>query len=238
MNTKQPAALVVLSGGQDSTVCLYYAKDIAQQVHAITFYYGQRHAVELEAARHVAVMAGVVTHKIVTLPAGVLESTSPLVQLNTEVEQYPNADALPGGIEKTFVPMRNQLFLTLAVNRAVCVGATVIFTGLSQEDYGGYPDCREDFVRAFNVVTQKALGESVARVPHVYAPLMYRDKAETVRLSERLPGCREALAYSHTCYNGAVPPCGHCHACLLRARGYADAHFSDPLLMRLSREGC
>lgn len=238
MNTKQPAALVVLSGGQDSTVCLYYAKEIAQQVHAITFDYGQRHAVELEAARHVAVMAGVVTHKIVTLPAGVLESTSPLVQLNTEVEQYPDADALPGGVEKTFVPMRNQLFLTIAVNRAVHVGASVVLTGISQEDYGGYPDCREAFVRAFNVATAEALGESVAAyAARVYAPLMFRSKAETVLLSERLPGCRDALAYSHTCYNGAVPPCGHCHACLLRARGYEQAGVKDPLLVRLARGG-
>lgn len=227
---KMRKALVVLSGGQDSTTCLYYAMRHAEQVIALTFDYGQRHAVEVDAAIEIAVLAKV-HHEVVELLGNVLTGTSPLVNPNEKLEQYADADALPGGIEKTFVPMRNALFLTIAANRAVVHGCDVIVTGISQEDYGGYPDCRDTFIVAMQAMINYAIGES-APVPRLYAPLLRLNKADTVRMALTLPGCMDALALSHTCYKGVFPPCGTCHACLLRARGFQQAGVLDPLMVR------
>lgn len=227
--------LVVLSGGQDSTTCLYWAKDVLRvPVHAITFDYGQRHRRELDCARSIAAVAGVLTHKFIEI-GHVLEGTSPLVSSNT-LEQYADAQSLPGGIEKTFVPMRNMLFLTIAANRAAALGAGAIVTGVSQEDYGGYPDCRETFIHQVALAVKESLGESVRFAPRIYAPLMHRSKADTVRLAVTLPGCMDALAHSHTAYDGAYPPTGRDHATLLRAKGFEEAGWPDPLVVRAWRE--
>lgn len=238
MITTHPA-IVVLSGGQDSTTCLLLAcKDYAR-VHAITFDYHQRHRIEIEAARIVASMCNIASHEIIELPKNVLASTSPLTNATYAVEQYDNADALPGGIEKTFVPLRNQLFLTLAANRAIAHANemrnrhAVVITGISQEDYGGYPDCRENFLRALQNTIDLAIGsEDTGYRITLLAPLMHLNKHKIVRVSERM-NARDILAFSHTCYRGASPPCMHCHACLLRARGYAQAGVTDPLLDRI-----
>lgn len=242
-------ALVVLSGGQDSTTCLAqalatYGRD---RVHAITFDYRQRHRAEIVSAQVIAEMAGIKDrHEVLTLP-GILKGSSPLVNRSTEVEQYASADVLPGGLEKTFVPMRNQLFMTLAANRAVCIGlekgADVdIIVGVSQEDYGGYPDCRQPFIYALEEAIKKSLDDPDLPKIKLVAPLMFLTKKMTVELSEKLvgnlgePSARKLLAHSHTCYNGLTPPCGKCHACLLREKGYAEAGVSDPLIERLRHE--
>ena len=225
-------AVVVLSGGQDSTSCLFWAKTQFRRVFAITYNYGQRHRRELESARHVACLAGV-PHQIMNIP-NILISSSPLTNMTREVKQYASADTLPGGIEKTFVPGRNALFLVLAANYAISRKCQAIVMGVGQEDFGGYPDCRESFIQAMQI----ALNEAMFGSPNgltVYTPLMYMSKADTVRFSEQLEGCREAMAFSHTCYRGDSPPCGKCHACLLRARGYQEAGVIDPLLERLSQ---
>lgn len=227
-------SLVLLSGGQDSTTCLFAERASGREVHALTCFYGQRHKIELEAARDVARLADVVSFEIVRFPDGVLHGTSPLVS-GKEVEHYQDAQHLPGGIEKTFVPMRNALFLVVAANRAVVIGATRIVTGVSQEDYGGYPDCREPFIGSANRLISEALGESVNSPPVIAAPLMYLNKRQTVQLAQSLPGCMEALAYSHTCYEGKQPPCGTCHSCLLRAKGFEEAGVADPMAVRLSQ---
>lgn len=230
-------ALVVLSGGQDSTVCLALAlKEFGQKhTHAVTFDYGQRHRAELHAAEVIAEAAGV-DHEIVNLGC-VLAGSSPLVNREAHVARYSGVDALPGGLEATFVPMRNQLFLTLAANRAAVLGVAGgrvdIFTGVSMEDYGGYPDCRKDFIDSLTRTTRFALEDSSLPFVSFRTPLMRVDKQMTVEMSERLPMARALLAYSHTCYEGEVPPCGSCHACLLRAKGYRLARVTDPLLERL-----
>lgn len=237
-------AVVVLSGGQDSTTCLAlavqrYGRD---QLRCVTFDYGQRHRVEIEAAEKVADLAGlnlITQHEIVKLPATILKGSSPLLMTGeNQVESYANAAALPGGLEKTFVPMRNQMFLTIAYNRAVLLGlqhglAVDVITGVSQEDYGGYPDCREDFIHALEGASKMALDAPELPDVRIVTPLMHLDKRATVLLSEQLPGARKMLAYSHTCYNGEVPPCGKCHACLLRERGYEQAGILDPLTQRV-----
>lgn len=237
-------ALVVLSGGQDSTTCLFWAiKEYGvENVHAITFDYGQRHRIEIQAACKVAQLAGVADrHEI--LPIGpILVSTSPLVSGN-ELEQYADHQSLPGGLEKTFVPMRNTLFLTLAANRAYHERAFNIVTGVCEEDYGGYPDCRERFIEVLNVAFNESINESeqeayVDSGPFkIHTPLMNLTKAATCHLAKSLEGCWHALAYSHTSYDGAYPPTGHDHATLLRAKGFEEANLPDPLILRAYSEG-
>lgn len=227
-------ALIVLSGGQDSTTCAFYAKDLNHELHAVTFDYGQRHSIELEAAEKIGELVGAKSHEFIVLGKGVLRSTSPLVS-SSKLEQYEDCRHLPDKLEKTFVPMRNQMFLTIAANRAYALGCQSMFTGVCQEDFGGYPDCRQGFIDALEEAC--ALGTftgedgAPARL-RIMTPLMNLTKAQSVKLAIELPGCYSALAYSHTSYDGQFPPLGHDHATLLRARGFEDADVPDPLILR------
>ena len=237
-----------LSGGQDSTTCLYLAREAGAEVHALTVHYGQRHALEIGAAKRVAAMADAYSHELLHL-TNILKGTSPLVS-TSPLEQYAGHQHLPGGIEKTFVPMRNAFFLTLAANRAVVLKADYIIVGVSEEDYGGYPDCREAFLGSAEAMIGEALGESVESYPRIYAPLLHLNKCETVRLAKELPGCLYAtesmkaaglpygaIAYTHTAYDGQYPPTGHDHATLLRAKGFEEAGEPDPLVLRAHAGG-
>ncbi len=235
-------ALVVLSGGQDSTTCLAWAIAQGYDVHTITFDYGQKHAIELQSAMVVAGMLGVEPYQaeVVKLGDGILAGTSPLVNRNYELEQYADHGSLPGGLEKTFVPMRNQLFLTVAANRAYVLGCSVLVTGVCQEDSGGYPDCRRTFIDALQDACNYGTftGEHGTPAPlRILTPLMNMTKAQSVHFAMRLPGCMEALAYSHTSYDGQYPPLGHDHATLLRAKGFEEANVADPLVVRAWKEG-
>lgn len=237
MNTK---AIVVLSGGQDSTTCAFWAKHNGYEVHAVTFDYGQRHARELDAARKIAELVGAASHEVISLGRNILKGTSPLVS-DAPLEQYKDHQSLPGGLEKTFVPMRNQLFLTIAANRAYVLGTDVVITGVCQEDFGGYPDCRSDFIEAMEHAS--TIGSYIepsrldGRVITILTPLMDLTKAASIRLAQDLPGCYAALAYTHTAYDGAYPPTGHDHATLLRAKGFEEAGVPDPLVVRAWHEG-
>lgn len=239
MKTK---ALVVLSGGQDSTTCLAWAIAQGYDVHTITFDYGQKHAIEIESAFKVGKILGLAPHQmeLVELGDGILAGTSPLTNKSVELEQYADHASLPGGLEKTFVPMRNQLFLTVAANRAYVLGCNVLVTGVCQEDSGGYPDCRATFISALQDAINYGTftGEPGTLPPlRILTPLMYLTKADSVRLAQALPGCMDALAYSHTSYDGAYPPVGHDHATLLRAKGFEQAGVPDPLIVRAWAEG-
>lgn len=236
--SKAPVAVVVLSGGQDSTTCLFWARHAGFEVHAVTFDYNQRHAREVEAATKVAQLAGVLSHEIITL-GPVLKGTSPLISDN-DLEQYTDHRSLPGGIENTFVPMRNQLFLTIAANRAYVHNAEALVTGVSEEDYGGYPDCRSAFIDALTHACNLGTftGEKSTPGPLIIlAPLMRLTKKAAVELALTLPGCYSALAWTHTSYDGAYPPVGHDHATLLRAKGFEEANVPDPLVLRAHLEG-
>jgi 7-cyano-7-deazaguanine synthase len=221
-----PKALVILSGGQDSTTCLFWALKNYNEVCCLTFDYGQRHRVEIESARKVAGIAKV-DHEILNM-AGIFTGSSPLTDLSATVARYESAEELPGGLEDTFVPGRNILFLTIAASRAYVAGADDIVIGVSQEDFGGYPDCREDFIKKM----EAALASGLDKPLKIIAPLQHLNKKETVELAAKLPGCLQALAYTTTCYNGEFPPCGECHACLLRARGFEQAGIEDPARIR------
>lgn len=227
-------ALVVLSGGQDSTTCLAWARNRFDEVHALTINYGQRHAIEIAGAKMVGILGQLDSHEILTLPAGILEGTSPLTDPNQPVPQYTSQDEVPDGVAKTFVPLRNQFFLTLAANRAFVLGCTHLVTGVCQTDYSGYPDCRQEFVDSLAETINKGtftgedwlLGELT-----IHTPLMNLTKAESVDLAIA-EGAYGMLAYSHTAYDGSYPPAGTDAASLLRAKGFEEADIPDPLILR------
>ena len=224
-NLASQRALVVLSGGQDSTTCLFWAKQRFAEVEAITFDYGQRHRIELACAKKIAELAGVIQH---VLPINTFSAiggnalTDPTVSPTTTTE----ATALPN----TFVPGRNLIFLTFAAALAYTRQIGHIVTGVAQTDYSGYPDCRENTLKALELALRLGMDARVT----LHTPLMFLSKAETVHLAQRL-GALPALAYSHTCYNGVQPPCGACPACRLRAQGFAEAGIADPLLERFAQ---
>lgn len=270
MEQKQKSALIIFSGGQDSTFCLYWALQRYEQIHVLTFEYGQLHKIEIEAAKKIIEIAtdtypGIIqTHEIykfgglselyqglsetsnqgrnrydIDVKAKPLQSTSPLIA-DTELEQYESHEQLPGGLEKTFVPMRNQMFLTIAANRAFAKGCNILVTGVCEEDSGGYPDCTRAFIDAFSKATSLGTFTAEAGFPKgivVETPLMWIDKAETVKRMLDLPGCYYATAFSHTSYDGAYPPTGHDHATLLREKGFVKANVPDPLILRAYLEG-
>jgi 7-cyano-7-deazaguanine synthase len=221
---KTDKALVVFSGGQDSTTCLYWAKQHFNEVTAITFAYAQRHQLEIQSAQRIAKQAGI-KHEVLQLGA-LFEGDSPLTCSEVAVPQYNNVGELTPGLESTFVPGRNILFLTLAANRAFVAGCKNIIIGVTQEDFGGYPDCRGQFIESMQTSLSLGLDFPIT----IHAPLQNLSKKEIVELSASFDGCMEALSYSTTCYNGVYPPCGHCHSCLLRIRGFAEAGIVDPLL--------
>lgn len=216
-------ALVIFSGGQDSTTCLYWAKKHFSEVSAITFSYGQKHIIELDSAITIAKMASV-PHEIISLG----ELWKGLSSLTDPSQSIPSAKGEESGLPSTFVPGRNILFLTIAGARAYSYNCDSIVIGVSQEDYAGYPDCRKPFITSM----EDAIGKGLDRKISIEHPLMNLDKKETVELAQELPGCMEALAYSTTCYNGAQPPCMDCNACKLRANGFSQADCADPLVER------
>lgn len=235
MTTK---ALVVLSGGQDSTLCLWMAKAAGfDEIHAISFDYNQRHAIEILAAEKVADLAGVASHEVVTL-GPILKGRSPLTNKDESLEQYSDFksmdETIGDRVELTFVPMRNQLFLTIAMNRAVVIGAAQVFTGVCQADGSNYPDCRADFIESLHDTTSKSLGQEA---PVISTPLMHFSKAASIHKALTLEGCYAALGYSHTAYDGSYPPTGSDHATILRAHGFEEAGVPDPLVVRAYWEG-
>lgn len=221
-------ALCVLSGGQDSTTCVAIASQQFDQVHAVTFNYGQRHLIELESAKAIAKVFNLASHEMIDL-GPVLKGTSPLVSDNP-LGQYQSAEDLPTGVEPTFVPARNILFLTLAANRAAVLGIKDIFMGVCEADFAGYYDCRQVFVDAM----AKALGEGIWGTPDsftIHTPLMRLTKAESVKLAAAVLGDRlqDVFELTHTCYAGVKGGCGQCHACLIRDRGFREAGIEDPI---------
>lgn len=223
MTSKEKRALVVLSGGQDSTTCLYWAIDRygRENVSAITFDYGQRHRIELECAERVASDARVPWE---CLPINTFSALGgdALTDDAVDVENEPDETS---GLPNTFVPGRNLIFLTFAAARAWRRNIGNIVTGVAQTDYSGYPDCREETLQAL----EKAIALGMETKMKLEAPLMHLSKSETVKLAVKL-GALDAMQHTHTCYEGLRPPCGSCAACKLRARGFADAGVPDPLV--------
>lgn len=206
-------AVVVFSGGQDSTTCLVQAMQRYDEVHCITFDYGQRHQQEINVAKELAQQLGVAAHKVLDVTLLNELAVSSLTRDNIPVPDYdPQATGLPS----TFVPGRNILFLTLASIYAYQIKAEAVITGVCETDFSGYPDCRDEFVKALN----KAVELGMAKQVRFETPLMWLNKAETWALAEhyqQLPLIRQQTL---TCYNGIVGEgCGTCAACQLRMNG-------------------
>jgi len=216
-------ALVVLSGGQDSTTCLYWALDKfgSNAVEAITFDYGQRHRVELGCAARVAEFAGV-SHKVMPIDTFAALGGNALTDRNIGVQKEVDLET---GLPNTFVPGRNIVFLTFAAAYAWQRNIEHLVTGVAQTDYSGYPDCRQETIEALQLTIRLGMASNVV----IHTPLMSLSKKETVLLARDL-GALEAMALTHTCYDGRRPPCGECPACELRARGFNEAGIEDPLL--------
>lgn len=214
-------ALVLLSGGQDSTTCLYWAIERfgKQNVSTISFDYGQRHRIELECAGRIATAAGV-PHTCLPIDTFAALGGDALTDDRVDVP-VDDEDGLPS----TFVPGRNLVFLTFAAAYAWQRDVGNIVTGVAQTDYSGYPDCREQTIDALQQAIRLGMESSVT----IHTPLMFLSKKETVELARDV-GALEAMALTHTCYKGQRPPCGECAACRLRAKGFSEAGVEDPLL--------
>ncbi len=221
-------AVVLFSGGQDSTTCLHWALRRFSGVEALFFDYGQRHIAEMDAALRIARKTGVRLH---VLDVDVLRQ----IGNNALVDAAHPIEAREGELPSTFVPGRNILFLTCAASFAYVRGVRDLVTGVCQTDYSGYPDCRDETIRSLaNTLT---LGLGLTEPLRIHTPLMFMTKADTVRMAMDL-GAMDSLMESHTCYNGSFPPCGRCPACLLRQKGFDEAGVADPLFQRgMAREG-
>lgn len=211
---KKEKAVIVFSGGQDSTTCLLQALREYQDVHCVTFDYGQRHSQEIEVARCIAQNLGVRSHKFIDV--GVMNdlAISSLTRDNIDVPCYK--DRKDGDLPSTFVPGRNIVFLTLAAIYAYQVGANVVITGVCETDFSGYPDCRNEFVRALNQAVSLGIGKEM----NFITPLMWLNKAETWALADLMGSLDFVNNETLTCYNGIKSTgCGECDACHLRKRG-------------------
>lgn len=221
-------AVVLLSGGLDSYTAAAIAKADGFVLNALTIHYGQRHAREVESARYVARALGVEQHKELTVDLRPIGGSS----LTTDLDVPRDRDLTARDIPSTYVPARNTIFLSLALGWAEVIGAHDLVVGVNALDYSGYPDCRPEFVRAFEALADVATRAGVegARF-HIHTPLIQMTKADIIRR-----GLELGLDYglTHSCYDPAPSgrPCGHCDSCVLRAKGFAAAGVSDPLLLR------
>lgn len=210
-NINKDKALVVFSGGQDSTTCLFWAKKHFKEVFALTFIYGQKHVHEVEVAEKIAHEAGVHWEKMDVSFIGTLGRNS-LTDSTIPMDEQKPQDGPPN----TFVPGRNLFFLSIAAVYARERGISHLVTGVGQTDYSGYPDCRDAFIKSLNVTLNLGMDEQFV----IHTPLMWLDKAETWALSDRLGVLDLVRHETLTCYNG-IPGdgCGHCPACKLRREG-------------------
>lgn len=222
-------AIVLLSGGLDSTTVLAIAKDQGFTPYALSFRYGQRHSIELEAAKRVAEVQGVARHVIADIDLRVFGGSA--LTADIEVPKHESLDDVEdGGVPITYVPARNTIFLSFALAFAETVGASDIFTGVTAVDYSGYPDCRPEYMDAFatmaNLATRAGV-EGTSRMT-LHSPLIAMSKADIVR-----EGLRLGVDYSLTssCYDpdDQGQACGKCETCLLRLKGFAEAGVTDPV---------
>lgn len=205
-------AIVVFSGGQDSTTCLIQALTQYEHVHCITFDYGQRHNQEIEVAKKVAIELGATSHKV--MDVGLLNelAVSSLTRDNIPVSHELQENGLPN----SFVPGRNILFLTLAGIYAYQLGAESVITGVCETDFSGYPDCRDEFVKSIN----QSLVLGMDRKLRIDTPLMWLNKAETWALADKFGKLDYVRNQTLTCYNGVIGDgCGDCPSCDLRKKG-------------------
>jgi 7-cyano-7-deazaguanine synthase len=225
----KPRAVVLLSGGLDSATALAIAGRQGFETYALSFRYGQRHTVELAAAERVAAALGAHRHVIADIDLRAFGGSA-LTDSAIDVPRHDSADEIGEHIPVTYVPARNTIFLSFALAWAEALGSSDVFIGVSALDYSGYPDCRPEFIAAFEAlagVATKAGVDGTARL-RIHAPLIDLTKAQTIKLGLDL-GVDYGL--THSCYDpDGGRPCGSCDSCLLRGRGFAELGLADPAL--------
>ena len=224
--------LIVLSGGQDSATTSLFARQECKELHGVTFDYGQKHKVEIKSAIKLAKILNFKSHEIINIP-NILKSTSPLINKKKKLGKYETLKKAPKGVEPTFIPSRNILFLTIASNRAVSLNCKTIYAGVCEEDYGGYPDCRKIFIESI----QNSLNLGISgnkKYLEIKTPLMKLTKKESVKIAvkkcKNMKEFNNIFKETHTCYDGIKGGCGKCHACILRDKGFKEANVTDPIL--------
>jgi 7-cyano-7-deazaguanine synthase len=220
-------AVVLLSGGLDSTTVLAYAKSEGYEPYALSFRYGQRHVIELEAAGRVAEAQGVAGHVVCDIDLRVFGGSA--LTADVDVPKHSSATEVEETIPVTYVPARNTVFLSFALAYAEVLGSTDIFLGVSALDYSGYPDCRPEYIEAYQAMANLATRAGVEGAGvTIHTPLIHRTKGETVEL-----GLSLGVDYSLTssCYDpdDTGRACGGCDSCLLRLKGFAEAGSTDPV---------
>jgi 7-cyano-7-deazaguanine synthase len=229
----QKKAVVLFSGGLDSTTCLAVARRDGFLPCALSFAYGQRHTVELEAARRVATAMDIATHLILPLPLGAIGGSA--LTADIAVPKDRALAEMESEIPVTYVPARNTIFLSMALGWAEVLGASDIYIGVNALDYSGYPDCRPEFVAAFEAMANLAVKEAVeGRLTiRIHTPLLHLSKAGIVELGTSL-GVDYGL--THSCYDPDPDglACGRCDSCLLRKKGFEEAGVPDPTRYRPS----
>ena len=238
MTNPKPKAIALLSGGIDSTTALAIAQRQGFDVYALTFRYGQRHEIEIAAARRVASALHVSRHEVIDFDLRRFGGSALTDEIAVPKDRTPAE--LASGIPVTYVPARNTIFLSFALAWAEVAGAADIFIGVTALDYSGYPDCRPEYVAAFQTMANlatKAGVEGRQRV-RIHTPLIALSKREII-LTGRSLGVDYALTAS--CYDPAPPPggeaCGRCDACLLRLKGFAEAGVPDPIRYQTAEGG-
>ena len=225
---RQKPAVVLLSGGLDSATTAAVARAEGFTIHALSVDYGQRHRFELESASRVAASLGVAEHRVVKIDLAAFGGSA--LTADIDVPQDRDANEMSTGIPITYVPARNTVMLSLALGYAEVIGAADIFIGVNAVDYSGYPDCRPEFIAAFEQVANLATKAGVEGTLkfHIHTPLIQLTKAEIIRRGVQL-GVDYGL--THTCYSpdGAGISCGRCDACHLRIKGFAEAGLTDPI---------
>ncbi len=218
-------AIILLSGGLDSAVTLYLARSQGFETYTLSFDYGQRHNRELTAAASIAKKAGAAAHQVITLKLDQWGGSS----LTDQSMDLENGNVDRTDIPVTYVPARNMVFLSVAASYAEAIGAQDIFIGVSQVDYSGYVDCRQDFIESMEAAINKGtvMGAEQNRPIKVHAPFIHKTKSQEIELGSEL-GVPFELTWS--CYRGEEKPCGTCDSCLLRAKAFAEAGVEDKAL--------
>lgn len=218
-------AVVLLSGGLDSATCVAIASK-EHDVHALTMDYGSRHSKEIEAAKRIAGHFRVMDHLILKVGLDAIGGSS-LTDRNISLDKAKDKNSIGSDIPTSYVPARNMTFLSLGVGFAEVVGAGNVYIGANSMDYSGYPDCRPEFIDAFQKVVDVGTRTGVQGRPvRIETPLLRLGKAEIIR-----KGMELNVPYEHTwtCYSGGEKACGKCEACVLRLAGFEEAGFDDPI---------
>jgi 7-cyano-7-deazaguanine synthase len=227
MTPLHPKAVVLLSGGLDSTVTAALAQQDGHRIHCVTVSYGQRHRVEIERAQAVAKALGAAGHVVVTVDLRAIGGSA--LTADVEVPKDRAQEERAGKIPITYVPARNTVFLSLALAYAETLDAQAIYFGANVLDYSGYPDCRPDFIHAFETVARLGTKMGVeGRTVEIRAPLLMLSKAEIIRRGQDL---RVPFQLTHSCYDPGLEgvACGRCDSCLIRREGFRQAGVVDPV---------